>query len=87
VIPEDVVDLAVKMGSKKGELQLKLPAGTQTNSLSLANEQGGMISVDFQVKGSNLFLTAKKKLAAGRYYLTIWGTVGQVLQVSLVITE
>ena len=85
VIPEEVVDLAVKNGGKKGELQVKLPVGTQVNSLSLANEQGELIPLDFQVKGSNLFLTIKKNLEAGRYYLTIWGKEGSVLRGRLVL--
>ena len=76
VIPEQPLDLVVKMGQKKGELQLSLPTGVQPVSLLLANEQGVMIPVGFQVKGSSLLLTTKKKLELGRYYLTIWGKEG-----------
>jgi hypothetical protein len=87
VIPEDVVDLAVKNGGKKGKLELKLPADTQANSLSLADAQGGIIPVDFQVKGNNLFLLLQKNLEAGRYYLAIWGKEELGLRGRLVIPE
>ncbi len=76
LIPEQALDLVVKMGQKKGELQLSLPTGVLPGSLSLGNEQGLMIPVDFQVKGNSLLLTTKKKLDTGRYYLGIWGKDG-----------
>jgi len=74
LIPEQVVDLKVRVlskpGAKKSILQINMEHEIQ--ALFLVNGEGESTPMDFTQKGNVLQITTAKKLESGMYYLNVW---------------